>query len=252
MSATSFADSTCVMKPGEIHLFDFSREFHSITEASSVAGVVIPHHAIGYDPARHPAHLSYSEKSAAGQFLAKAFFALFDQMPDLPNAEATVLTGGFCGLLQAMIAPAAVEEPRIAMHRSRRHEAIRSYLDRNLSDPDLDADHVCRIFNMSRSALYRDFAASGGVAQYITARRLDRAFSRLRSGPPLRGHVKEVAERCGFTNFGHFSTLFRKRFGLSPTQVMRASAGRVAADALQSPAGVAGDGSCLDNWFASI
>ncbi|MBW8640678.1 hypothetical protein K1W69_26030 [Hoeflea sp. WL0058] len=44
------------MKPGEAHIFDFSREFHSFSGNSDVVGVVIPHDAIGYDPGRHPAY----------------------------------------------------------------------------------------------------------------------------------------------------------------------------------------------------
>jgi AraC-like DNA-binding protein len=252
MSAATHAGATRVLKPGEIHLFDFSREYHSTDETSSVAGVVIPHHAIGYDPARHSAHLSYSPESAAGQFLAKAFFALLDQMPDLDDSEASVLAGGFCGLLQAMIEPASLAEPRVARHRAGRLEAIRAHLELNLSNPDLDADQVCRTFNMSRSSLYRDFAASGGVARYITERRLDRAFARLRAVSPGAGYVKELAEQCGFTNLSQFGKLFRKRFGLSPTAVMHRSAGSLDAGALVSRAGNARGSVCLADWFASL
>jgi AraC-like DNA-binding protein len=252
MSAGAVADSTFVTKPGGIHLFDFSREFHSITEASTVAGVIIPHHAIGYDPARHPAHLNYSPESAAGRFLTSVFFALLDQMPDLLNSEAAVLKEGFCGLLEAMIRPEAVADPQVAPHRTQRNEAIRSYLERNLSSPDLDADHVCRVFNMSRSSLYRDFADSGGVARYITSRRLDRAFTQLRSLPPLNGYVKDVAERCGFTDSSQFGKLFRKRFGLSPTAVMQGNTRSPTAGSLKSRTGNARSGARLADWLASI
>lgn len=244
-------DSSWVMRPGEVHVFDFSREFHSVNEASSVAGVVIPHHAIGYDPARHPLHLTFSQNTAAGKFLSSAFFALMNLIPEFPTSETEVLVDGFCSLLQGMVAPVSFAERQVSKQRAQRRREIRSYLDRNLSDPDLDVDRVCQIFSMSRSSLYRDFAESGGVAQYLTARRLDRAFCQLRSGPSVTGYVKEVAERCGFTDYSHFSKIFRKRFGLSPRAVLSMNARHRIAAALHSQAG-AEDAGRLNEWFEAI
>lgn len=244
-------DSNWVMRPGEVHVFDFSREFHSVNEASSVAGVVIPHHAIGYDPARHPPHLAFSQNSPAGKFLSSAFFALMNLIPELPDSESEVLVEGFCGLLHGMVAPLSSAERKVPKQRARRRREIRFYLDRNLSDPDLDVDRVCQIFSMSRSSLYRDFAESGGVAQYLTARRLDRAFGQLRSGPSVTGYVKEVAERCGFTDSSRFSKVFRKRFGLSPRAVLDMSAGHGAAPALHTRA-EAEDARRLNEWIEAI
>jgi AraC-like DNA-binding protein len=31
--------------------------------------------------------------------------------------------------------------------------------------------------------------------------------------------VTEVSEMCGFTSVGYFSTVFRKHFGISPSEV---------------------------------
>jgi AraC-like DNA-binding protein len=251
LATGTIGDSELVTRPGEVHLFDFSREFHTATEISSVAGVVLPHHAIGYDPARHPPHLTFSLESAAGRFLAATFFALMGQLPKLIDSEAEILAGGFCGLLQGMVAPTSLAEPQAPKQRAERRRAIRSYLERNLSDPDLDADQICRVFSMSRSALYRDFAEFGGIAQYVTARRLEHAFGQLRSGPPVNGYVTEVAERCGFTDSGHFSRLFRKRFGLAPTAVLRMNGGQGTAIASRSQTDTS-DTARLNDWFMAI
>ena len=69
----------------------------------------------------------------------------------------------------------------------------------------------------SRSALYRLFRESGGIARYIREQRLRRCFGDLADGS---GHaqVAQVAYRWGFTDAAHFSRLFRQRFGCTPSE----------------------------------
>jgi hypothetical protein len=86
------------MAPGEVHIFDLSREFHSIAENSAIAGVIIPHSAIGYEAARHPPHMSFAADSSIGRFLKNVFFSLLEQLPDLQQEEARAISSGFCGL----------------------------------------------------------------------------------------------------------------------------------------------------------
>ncbi len=205
--------------PGDLHIFDFSRAFRSATEASVVAGVVIPHEAVGYDPRYHPAHMTFGGRTPAGRFLIRSFFTLQELLPSVRADEAALLAEGFCGLLRRFIVPAESEEPATRASRLERSAEIKSYLDRHLADPELSTSHICREFNMSRSSLYREFAPVGGVGQYISQRRLERTLNHLLSTPPARGRVREIAARWGYDDPGHFSRLFRQRFGVAPSQV---------------------------------
>jgi AraC-like DNA-binding protein len=67
--------------------------------------------------------------------------------------------------------------------------------------------------------LYRAFDSFGGVAAYITTRRLDRAFEALVARRDRALTIGEIARRHGFTSDAHFSRAFRARFGLSPREV---------------------------------
>ena len=248
LSRGSLAGTSFLMAPGDVHLFDFSREFFSIDEDSIVAGVIIPHDAIGYEPGRHPAHVSFSGDSAPGRFLANAFFALLDELPYLRDEEGKVLADGFCGLVQSLFAPTPFEDLASRRYRAERREAIHSYLDRNLSDPNLGADSLCDTFNMSRSSIYREFAEFGGVARYLVERRLDWAWNELMLAPPAHGHVKETANRCGFSDPAHFSRLFRRRFGVPPTAVMNVESSSRPSVALSPASGAVP----LSDWFEGI
>lgn len=214
------ADQTFRMRPGEIHLFDFSREFYSVAEQSTVAGLVIPHDVVGYDPGRHPAHIEFSSATTAGGFLIDSLMALLSRLPELRPDEASGLADGFCDLLRRHALPGSVDEPNMRRRRTERRADMRSYIERHLENPDLSVEQLCRAFRASVPTVYRDFADTGGVARYIAARRLDRAFRELLSASPLRGEVQAIASRCGFDDPGHFSRLFRQRFGVPPSTVL--------------------------------
>lgn len=85
-----------------------------------------------------------------------------------------------------------------------------------IGDPALDAAALARALGVSRTRLYKAFAARGGVAAAIRDARLDRA--RLQILSPAYRHMKldAVAFACGFTDYSSFSRAFRARFGESP------------------------------------
>lgn len=216
----TIADTPLEVMPGEVHIFDFSREFHSVAEASAVAGAVVSHEAVGYDPGQHPAHMKFSSSSAIGRFLAETFFALMGQLPGLQKADAKAVSEGFCGLIRGLLTAASPEATPNRRFQAERRAEMRSYLERHLADAELSAERLCKEFGASRASIYRDFAEAGGVARYITQRRLDRIFHQLLSTSPARGRIQEVASRWGFDDPGHFSRLFRQRFGVPPSVVL--------------------------------
>ncbi|MDA4845892.1 helix-turn-helix domain-containing protein [Hoeflea poritis] len=224
-------DQTWQVAPGDVHIFDFSREFSSVASKSTVIGCLIPHEFVGYDPARHPAHIMFSGSTPVGQFLASTMFALLSQLPRVGISEADDLSNGFCSLLQGLIEPQLPPKEKERNAGEERRNDMRSYLDRNLSDPNLNVNHLCRVFNISRPSVYRYFAEHGGVAQYIVQRRLKRAYFQLASVPEFHGRVKEVAHGLGFNDAAHFSRLFRRKFGVTPKQAANlSSAGRLSRD----------------------
>ncbi|MCR9137585.1 MAG: AraC family transcriptional regulator [Alphaproteobacteria bacterium] len=246
-------DQSFTVEPGEVHIFDFSRQFHSIAQESIVAGVIIPHEAIGYDPGKHPAHISFSGNSAIGRFLMDTFFALKNQLPDFQQDEATPLAEGFCSLVRALTLDEPTEDSSDTQRtRLERRIAMRSYLDRRLSSPDLGVDDLLRIFGVSRPTIYRDFADVGGVAGYINDRRLDRAFYQLASASPAQGRIKEIANRLGFNEPAHFSRLFRQRFGITPGEALASGS----ADSTLSRQPVSNKGlleaTQFQNWVNSV
>ena len=74
---------------------------------------------------------------------------------------------------------------------------------------------------VSLRSLYRLFARRGlVVAQYIRNRRLDLCAQALRSAAGQE-KLAGVGLDWGFADHSHFSTAFKQRFGMSPSEYRR-------------------------------
>ena len=67
-----------------------------------------------------------------------------------------------------------------------------------------------------RSTLYRLFVSQTGLSPqtYLVTFRLKAALGRIIAG----ASVKTVAFDCGFSEPNYFTRLFRKRYGITPTE----------------------------------
>lgn len=87
---------------------------------------------------------------------------------------------------------------------------------KNLADTDFDIDRLCREMAMSRTLFYGRLKTLTSLApqDFVRNIRLQRAASLLREGKP----VVDVAIMAGFANSKHFSTVFKKHFGVPPSK----------------------------------
>ncbi|MCF6175102.1 MAG: AraC family transcriptional regulator [Victivallaceae bacterium] len=88
------------------------------------------------------------------------------------------------------------------------------YCLENLHEP-ITIEDMAKISGYSRYHFSRLFKASQGIspANFIRDLRLQRAIRLLQSEMIS---VKEIADRCGFSNDNYFCKVFRQAFGISP------------------------------------
>lgn len=99
-----------------------------------------------------------------------------------------------------------------------RAEEVAAYIAARL-DGDLTTQAVADHFGMSREHLSRLFRHHFGVTyqSYVLARRVDVA-RRLLAGPCAGASLLEVALAVGFQSHAHFSRVFRKCEGITPSE----------------------------------
>ncbi len=201
-----------------IQIIDFTRPYRSVITRSQAISVIIPHEAVGYDPAQHPAQFNFLLTSPWGRVLEEGTRALFARLPEIDLSEAKGIAENYCALVRGAIHRDACDDETLAEVGRVRHASIRRFIDENLDNPKLSTADVCRAFNASRAAIYREFEAFGGIARYIRQRRLEEAMRDLACTRASRGTIQRVSERWGFHDPSHFNRLFRAQFGFSPSE----------------------------------
>ncbi|WP_278832696.1 hybrid sensor histidine kinase/response regulator transcription factor [Porphyromonas cangingivalis] len=101
---------------------------------------------------------------------------------------------------------------------------VTNIIHSELSNPDLNVTFLAERMCVSASQLTRKLNTMVGVSTiaYITRIRLSKAKQFLSSG---KYNVNEVADMCGFNDSGYFRRLFKKEFGVTPSDYTRISGG---------------------------
>jgi signal transduction histidine kinase/ligand-binding sensor domain-containing protein/CheY-like chemotaxis protein/AraC-like DNA-binding protein len=100
-------------------------------------------------------------------------------------------------------------------------QELEAYVLEHIKDEELSVYDLCRMVNMSRTALYMKLKAIINISpqDLIILTRMRHARKLLvESG----GNIKEVAYMTGFSNPKYFSTSFKKVFGESPSDYLKA------------------------------
>ena len=104
-------------------------------------------------------------------------------------------------------------------HRSQLARRILRTIESDYADPDLSPESVADRCGISKRYLQTLLAGSGtSFVQELNAIRLDRASDLLADARARGLPVADIAYRSGFLDAGYFTRLFRKRFGITPSQ----------------------------------
>jgi AraC-like DNA-binding protein len=99
---------------------------------------------------------------------------------------------------------------------------VKSVIRGRLTNPDLTLNDVARGCGLSLRYVHDLFQEDGRTArEYLTEVRLQQARHMLETASSGSTTVTNVSLACGFVNSSHFSTVFRRAFGVSPRDVLR-------------------------------
>lgn len=95
--------------------------------------------------------------------------------------------------------------------------SILSYLNEHISAP-LTLGDICREFGVSQTSLSRMFRAyqKTSFSNYLTGIRMEKAKEIMQNDPD--SYIKDIAERCGYSDQFYFSRIFRSVTGVCPKE----------------------------------
>lgn len=98
--------------------------------------------------------------------------------------------------------------------------SVQQWIEAHIGEPDLSLERVAAENGMSLRYLHLLFEPSEmSASEWIWNRRLQLAYDRLAKGDGRS--VTSVAFDHGFNSSSHFSTMFRRKYGISPRDVGR-------------------------------
>lgn len=124
-----------------------------------------------------------------------------------------------CSLLHilALSPRAQAEEKRAENNKYLRRAQIKSFIQQNYARADLSMEDVAAHLGVTTRYVHMALSVDGlAPSEYLRICRL-LAARRMLSSPAFAGRsITEIGFECGFSSSSHFSTEFRKRFGISP------------------------------------
>jgi len=94
------------------------------------------------------------------------------------------------------------------------------YIDAHYARQDFQVADLCQEMNLSRSQLYRKIKALFGesISDYIQQVRLEKSRNLLLEG---KLSVAEIAYQVGYSSPDYFSTVFRSKYNVAPSQIRK-------------------------------
>lgn len=213
---------TAVLQPGDLTLFDTTRPT-TVVSSTDYRNLCMkfPQHLIGL-PRDQIGQLTATRTGARDGFApaAGALLMTLNGLMDTISGRSRVLAAqGALDLITTMFQcqldiacpPRRAAQPML--------EQVKSYIDRNLSNPELGPGLIVAAHYISLRQLHSIFHTEGlTVSSWIRARRLQRCRRDL-SDPALEAvSAASIGLRWGFKTASHFGNTFREAFGQTPSE----------------------------------
>ncbi|MCX5516549.1 helix-turn-helix domain-containing protein [Kaistia algarum] len=126
------------------------------------------------------------------------------------------------GALVALLSES--QENRSSAVKRRRLNAVKSFIDGELTDSGLNPERIAGANGISVRYLHHLFQCDGqSVTDWIRERRLDQGRKGLESAELMALTVNEIGLRSGFSSDAHFRRAFKSRYGVAPREYRRQS-----------------------------
>ena len=158
--------------------------------------------------------------SGPARLLVRYMNAIAAELAGMDDAAAAAAASAALELLRAAVEP-NLPTTRATARAAMRAE-IRQYVRTHLQEPSLGPSSIARAYAISVRALHTLFEDSEeSVAALVRRERLARCMEDLQQ--PNGGSVTSIAFRWGFCDAAHFSRVFKRAHGVTPSAVRQAA-----------------------------
>ncbi len=210
-----------VIPRGGLIAFDLAEVMDSFNADFTVISIIVPRRRLAPLLVEPDAQQGsrVDPETGAGKLLSNYLLTLFSVAPNLMQAEAGLAARSLLDLIALAFNGAALKTGDLPeMVQRAELMRVQNYIKDRLSHSNLEPITVAEGIGMSRAQLYRLFAPTGGVAEYIREQRLRRCLADLLSLRHAHRQIADIGYRWGFADPITFAKAFKQRFGRTPSE----------------------------------
>ncbi|MBK9596358.1 MAG: helix-turn-helix domain-containing protein [Rhodocyclales bacterium] len=222
-----------LLSPGEWSIYDTMKAY-TVSNTSDIEQMVLlaPREKI------LAAHLNpdellvqrYDARNGIGRIAGELLYKAFEEIETCSAESAETIGDAVAQLLRQSLMERAGKPTSLTLREALR-DRIKTYIHRNLRDPNLSLDQIAAALRCSKRNLHKAFSNDGAtISDSIWRLRLDHCRRDLVSPACAWKSITEIAYSWGFSSSTHFSKAFREAYGTSP-KLYRLAAGSEAAPA---------------------
>ncbi|MFZ9584435.1 MAG: helix-turn-helix domain-containing protein [Pseudohongiellaceae bacterium] len=228
---------TSLMKTGDFTLMDNSHQRKMFVYERVVLFIVsVPYEALQrYLPVPEVVEAQIMTAPQPGQESAQVIFSpLLNMWDQLRRGSLREFAPAISERLLTSLAKLYSSQfPGLGTTAVRRVVEAKQIIEAQLSSPDLSVESIAASMRVSSRYLRALFRDSEKLSHYILRRRLEESANLLRNAAQQFTSITTIAFRCGFNSAAHFSRVFHKHFGVTPSGFRRR---QLVADASAAPA----------------
>ena len=166
----------------------------------------------------------YDARNGIGRIAGELLHKAFEEIETCSPESADAIGDAIAQLLRQSLMERAGRPTSLSLREALR-DRIKTYIHRNLRDPDLSLDRIAAALRCSKRNLHKAFSNDGAtLSDTIWRLRLERCRRDLAAPACAWKSITEIAYSWGFSSSTHFSKAFREAYGTSP-KLYRMTAG---------------------------
>lgn len=225
-SASIRHDGEKSLSPGTLYLVDYARPVEVTRSRHREASLIISRQQVreglGRDFNALPPELLQGNGMSA--VFKEHLSATLRDAPHMTGEERAVAMDAAVDMAMAALQAAyrGIEKVDTDQFDDGFYRGARGLIKQHCSEPGFDPAQLAAKLGCSRASLYRIFSRHGeSVAAAIWATRLESAWKMITMvthATPKPILLSEIAFRCGFVDQSTFNRMFKRRYGISPSE----------------------------------
>lgn len=209
------------LQSGDMCVVDYAQPIAVRRTRHAAIGLILPRSRVRDAMGEDVAALAGRRLVAHGMtaVLRHHLLTTLDEAPHMSPSERVLAVAAAADMALAIFQAGRFRMADVEKFGDGFYQAARRLIDHQCTNADLTPDRVAMALGCSRASLYRMFARRGeSVAATIWSTRIECAGRMLSSADGIGLLVSDIALRCGFRELPTFTRMFKRRFGMTPSE----------------------------------